>query len=37
MENALMVQIKELEKKLEAANHAAESGVRFDDFDRFAY
>ncbi|TNV78995.1 hypothetical protein FGO68_gene11755 [Halteria grandinella] len=37
MESALMKQIKELEVKLDAANHAALTGKRFDDFDHFAY
>ena len=37
MENALLKQIKELEEKLEAANHAAAAGVRYDDFDRYAF
>ena len=37
MESALMKQIKDLEHKLAAANHAAATGKRFDDFDEFAF
>lgn len=35
MESAFLKQIKELELKLDAANYAAATGQRFDDFDHY--